>query len=190
MKLLKVIQLHRSEQKLIEKAVANSRKAQKELYEIYAPKMLSVCRYYIRDLQDAEDIMISSFFKAFQNLNKFNNSGSFEGWLRRIMVNECISFLRKKKEMYLSDNIENLSEEFDDGLNENFDVAEIQNIIDDLPNGYKMVFILYAIEGYKHQEIAEMLGISINTSKTQLFKARKILQQKLQQINNVSNGTR
>ncbi|NQY07175.1 MAG: RNA polymerase sigma factor [Flavobacteriaceae bacterium] len=187
---MKVIQLYRSEKQLVAKALEGSRRAQKDLYELHAPKMLSVCRYYIKDIQDAEDVMISAFFKGFQNLKTYQNNGNFEGWIRRIMVNESISFLRKQKEVYLTDEIEDFQHENDDSLNENFNAVEIQQLIDDLPEGYKMVFVLYAIEGYKHQEIAAVLNISENTSKSQLFKARKLLQQKITNLNAVGNGTR
>jgi len=190
MKLLKVITLHKSEKKLIENAIANSRKAQKELYELHAPKMLSVCRYYINDLQEAEGIMLNAFFKAFQKLKSFNNEGNFEGWLRRIMVNECMSFHRKRKVHMVTYEIEDFSQCSENSIVEMYDVAEIQVLIDELPKGYKMVFILYAIEGYKHKEIANMLQISENTSKSQLFKARKMLQCKLEYSKERENGTR
>jgi len=190
MKLLKVITLHKSEKKLIENAIANSRKAQKELYELHASKMLSVCRYYINDLQEAEDVMVSSFFKAFQKLKSFKNDGNFEGWLRRIMVNECMSYHRKKKLHFFTDEFDDLSQCSENSIIETYDVAELQLLIDDLPKGYKMVLVLYAIEGYKHQEIADMLQISESTSKSQLFKARKVLQRKLEYIKARENGTR
>ena len=187
---MKIVPLHKSEQQCIAKAITNSRTAQKELYEIHAPKMLSVCRYYVKDIQEAEDIMLTAFFKAFQNLKSFTNEGNFEGWLRRIMVNECISYYRKKKELLLTDSIETISEHVENTIISTYDVAEIQALIDELPKGYKMVFMLYAIEGYKHQEIAKMLDVSENTSKSQLFKARKMLQQKLVHLKAKENGTR
>lgn len=190
MKFLKVITLYKSEKKLIENAIANSRKAQKELYDLHAPKMLSVCRYYIKDLQEAEDIMLSAFFKAFQKLKSFHNEGNFEGWLRRIMVNECLSYHRKKKFHFVTDEIEAISNCSENNITSTYDVAELQLLIDELPKGYKMVFVLYAIEGYKHQEIANMLGISENTSKSQLFKAKKMLQSKLEYSKERENGTR
>lgn len=190
MNLLKVIQLYRSEKQLVAKALEGSRKAQKDLYELHAPKMLSICRYYIKDIQQAEDVMISAFFKAFQQLKHYQNDGNFEGWIRRIMVNDCISFLRKQKDIHLSDDVETYQEELNDEVNNTFDALEIQQLIDELPEGYKMVFVLYAIEGYKHQEIAELLNISLGTSKSQLFKARQLLQQKINTLNAVGNGTR
>lgn len=186
---MKVIQLHNNTTELIKKAAKNSREAQHVLYELHAPKMLSVCRYYIRDLQKAEEVMLNGFFKAFTHLSSFKNEGSFEGWLRRIMVREAISFLRQQK------NVEFMVDEFEvnydvsDTINTELELAEIQRLIDDLPEGYKMVFVMYAIEGYKHQEIAELLKITEGTSKSQLFKARQILQQKLKVLNKTSYGT-
>ena len=186
---MKIIQLHISEQKLIEKARRNSRRAQKELFDRFSSKMLSVCRYYVKDMHEAEDRMLIGFFKAFQHLDSYNNDGKFQAWLRKIMVNECISFLRSKKEVYAVDEIETHTTVVDNSVLEHYDVAEIQELIDQLPEGYKMVFILYAIEGYKHHEIARMLEISENTSKSQLFKARKQLQQKIVQLKLKKNGT-
>ena len=176
---MKVIQLHNNTKEIIKKAAKNNREAQHVLYELHAPKMLSVCRYYIKDIQKAEEVMLNGFFKAFTHLGSFKNEGSFEGWLRRIMVREAISFLRSQK------NVEFMMDEFDvnydttNNIHTEIEVAEIQQLIDDLPEGYKMVFVMYAIEGYKHHEIAEILKISQGTSKSQLFKARQHLQQKI-----------
>ncbi len=94
---MKVIQLYKNETKLIKRAQTNNREAQHVLYELHAPKMLSVCRYYIKDLQHAEEAMLNGFFKVFKNLKHFKSEGSFEGWIRRIMVRESISFLRQQK---------------------------------------------------------------------------------------------
>ena len=188
--LLKVIPLYKNETKLIEKAIANNREAQRILFDSYAPKMLSVCRSYISDLQYAEDVMLNGFFKVFAHLKSFKNEGSFEGWIRRIMVRESISFLRTQKQIEFS--IEEVKNE-DDPLNNistDVEVAELQQLIDELPEGYRMVFVMYAVEGYKHHEIAEVLNISEGTSKSQLFKARKLLQEKLNKINTVSYGTK
>ncbi|WP_235841642.1 RNA polymerase sigma factor [Confluentibacter sediminis] len=188
--LLKVIQLYKNETTLIKKAADNNREAQQALFEIHAPKMLSVCRYYITDLQYAEDTMLNGFFKVFAHLKSFKNEGSFEGWIRRIMVRESISFLRQQKQIEFS--IEDVAYEndYDDSINTTIEVAEIQKLIDELPEGYKIVFVMYAIEGYKHHEIASMLKITEGTSKSQLFKARKLLQEKIKKINTTSYGTK
>lgn len=186
---LKVIQLYKNEAQLIKKARQNSREAQHMLYEWHAPKMLSVCRYYINDVHHAEEVMLNGFFKVFTKLKSFNGTGSFEGWIRRIMVNEAISFLRSKKQLEFSTDDMMLPETATNNIKTEIDVAEIQRLIDNLPEGYRMVFVMYAIEGYKHSEIATMLEISEGTSKSQLFKARQLLQQQLATQNNSNYGT-
>jgi RNA polymerase sigma-70 factor (ECF subfamily) len=186
---VKVIQLHKNETVLIKKAIKNNREAQHVLFELHAPKMLSICRYYIKDVQHAEEAMLNGFFKVFKYLKNYKAEGSFEGWVRRIMVRESISFLRQQKHIEFS--VEKIEEtnDFSTQINTEFEVAEIQKLIDSLPEGYKMVFVMYAIEGYKHAEIAELLKITEGTSKSQLFKARKLLQELINKQNNTSYGS-
>lgn len=185
---MKVINLHQEERELIQLAVEQNRSAQLKIYNQFSPKMLSVCRQYIKDLQQAEDVMLTAFMKVFTNLNHFEHKGSFEGWIRRIMVNECISFLRvHKKTQYSADEI--CVEESYDAINSLFSVEEIQYLIDNLSEGYRMVFNLYAIEGYKHQEIASLLGIAEGTSKSQLSHARRLLQEQVKTLKKYHNGT-
>ncbi|WP_034043449.1 RNA polymerase sigma factor [Wocania ichthyoenteri] len=188
---MKVIQLHKNESELIKRAIKNNREAQRVLFELHAPKMLSVCRYYIKDLQHAEEVMLNGFFKVFSNLKKFKNEGSFEGWMRRIMIRESISFLRQKKDIeFVVEDIEH-ENNYTNNIKTDIEVGEIQQLIDTLPDGYKKVFIMYAIEGYKHHEIANMLNITEGTSKSQLFKARKLLQEKLKELNKTTSyGTK
>ena len=186
---MKVIQFYKNESKLIKKAIQHNREAQHVLYELYAPKMLSVCRYYIKDIQKAEEAMLNGFLKLFTNIESYRNEGSFEGWIRRIMVRESISFLRQKKTLEFKDELIEKHTESSNNINSEIEVAQIQKLIDELPEGYKVVFVMYAIEGYKHNEIAALLNISEGTSKSQLFKARKLLQQKVNKLNNTSNGT-
>jgi RNA polymerase sigma-70 factor (ECF subfamily) len=185
---MKVINLHQEEKELIEFAVENNRHAQHRLYSKFSPKMLSVCRQYIKDLHQAEDVMITAFMKAFTNLKNFEHKGNFEGWIRRIMINECISYIRvHKKVTFIED--ENYVEEYYNNIESQFSVEDIQFLIDNLPDGYKMVFNLYCIEGFKHQEIAAMLGINEGTSKSQLSHARKMLQENISKLKNYNNGT-
>ena len=186
---MKVIQLYKNETKLIQRAVKNNREAQHVLYELHAPKMLSVCRYYIKDVHKAEEVMLNGFFKVFKYIKTFKNEGSFEGWVRRIMVREAISFLRQQKHIEFATEDDYLEQDYTNNINTNIEVAQIQQLIDGLPEGYKMVFVMYAIEGYKHHEIAELLNISEGTSKSQLFKARQMLQTKIKELNNSSYGT-
>ena len=184
---MKIINLHNQEKSLIKKAIDNNRDAQKQLFAQYSPKMLGVCRQYVKDLHHAEDLLLQGFLKVFTNLHKFKHEGSFEGWIRRIMVNTCISYLRKKNVFNLSDEDYVFNDSATESL-ENTSVEDIQKLIDQLPEGYKMVFNLYAIEGYKHAEIAKKLDISESTSKSQLFKARKLLQQNYIKMNNAVYG--
>ena len=185
---MKVIQFYKNEKQLIKQAANDNRDAQRRLYDTYAPKMLSICRRYIKDIHYAEEVMLSGFFKVFKNLHQYRFQGSFEGWMRRIMVNESISFLRKQKDVVFAEDVSKYKEESWNNIHIELGVEQIQELIDSLPEGYKMVFVLYAVEGYKHSEIAKMLKVSESTSKSQLFKARKMLQQKLNKQNNITNG--
>lgn len=144
--------------------------------------MLGVCRQYIRDLHFAEDVMVGGFVKVFKYLGTFKYEGSFEGWIRKIMVRECITFLRKSQSMVFDDEVLDHAYKNQVVTVSEFDVERIQLLIDALPEGYKVVFVLYAVEGYKHKEISEMLQISESTSKSQLHKARKILQEQLYKL--------
>ncbi|WP_338731630.1 RNA polymerase sigma factor [Mangrovimonas cancribranchiae] len=186
---MKVIQLYNNEENLIKRALKNKRNAQQTLFDLHAPKMLSVCRYYIKDVHKAEEVMLNGFLKVFTNLKSYKAAGSFEGWIRRIMVREAISFLRKQKHVEFSMEEMSLPNTCSDNITSNMNVAQIQQLIDQLPEGYKMVFVLYAIEGYKHSEIAKMLQITEGTSKSQLFKARQMLQQQIIKQNKIENGT-
>ena len=186
---MKVIHLNKNDSELIKRAIASDREAQHVLFQKHAPKMLSICRYYIKDIQQAEEAMLNGFFKVFKYLSGFKNEGSFEGWMRRIMVRESISFIRQQKniEFYAKDI--NYSADHSNNINSEIEIAELQQLIDELPDGYKVVFVMYAIEGYKHHEIAEILNISEGTSKSQLFKARQMLQQKINELNKSNYGT-
>ncbi|WP_136481693.1 RNA polymerase sigma factor [Cognatitamlana onchidii] len=187
---MKVIKLHKNELDLINRATKHDREAQRLLYNMYAPKMLSVCRLYIKDLHHAEDVMLNGFFKVFKYLGSYLGQGSFEGWIRKIMIRESISFIRAKKDLVFSEADVALRQvPYNDVFSE-IEVAEIQQVIDELPEGYKIVFVMYAIEGYTHQEIASELKISIGTSKSQLYKARKLLQKELEKLNKVNYGTK
>ena len=172
---MKIIGIHSKENKLIKLALQKDRVAQKKLFDQYAPKMLGVCRNYVRDAHHAEDLMISGFLKVFTQLDTYKNQGSFEGWIRTIMIRTCISYLRKKNQIDYSDNTEVTDVQVVHNL-ENSGEKELQLLIDALPTGYKMVFNLFVIEGYSHAEIAKQLNITESTSKSQLFKARKMLQ--------------
>lgn len=178
---MKLIDLHKSEKKLIASCIKNNQKAQFELYKRFSPTMLSVCRMYIKDVQFAEDTMSKGFVKVFQQLHTFSFQGSFEGWIKRIMIRESIDFLRKKQPLQFTDEayvFEGISDETEVYFER---AAEAQAILDQLPAGYRSVFLLYEIENYSHKEIASFLGSTESTSKSQLFKCRKMINELVNQ---------
>jgi len=161
---------------LINSCKKQDSKAQQLLFERLSPKMLGVCRRYIGDMQEAESVLVCGFLKVFNKINQFSGSGNFEGWVRKIMVNESLLYLRKHKSMYLEVDIEEADSEPNYGQAQYlFEELELIEMINNLPVGYRTVFNLYAIEGYSHKEISIQLAISENTSKSQLSRARKLL---------------
>lgn len=156
------------------------RQAQQELYQRLSGKMLGVCRRYIKDASEAEAVMVTGFLKVFDKIDQFSGQGSFEGWIRRIMVNESLLYIRKNKGMYLEVDIEYADQEANYTLaSAHLEAEDLVKMIGLLPIGYRTVFNMYAIEGYSHQEIASTLDISVNTSKSQLSRARKLLQKQI-----------
>ncbi|WP_100336159.1 RNA polymerase sigma factor [Hymenobacter chitinivorans] len=157
-----------------------SGRAQKLLYERFAGMMLGVCIRYLRRREDAEEAMLGGFAKVFRALDQYRHEGSFEGWIRRIMVNEALGQLRRKEPLHLA--IDDMVTDVPATAAEaesNLHAADLLALLADLPAGYRTVFNLYAVEGYTHPEIAELLGISEGTSKSQLSKARAMLQRRL-----------
>jgi RNA polymerase sigma-70 factor (ECF subfamily) len=129
---------------------------------------------------EAEDVLITAFTKVFDKIQQFKNEGSFEGWIRRIVVNESLTYLRRHRSMYLATELDNANREPDyTTISNQLEAEDLLKMIQDLPTGYRIVFNLYAIDGYSHKEIAEKLGISENTSKSQLCRARTHLQRVL-----------
>jgi len=185
---LKVISLYKNQSRLIKKVLAKKREAQQELFMLYSPKMLSVCRQYINDMQYAEEAMLNGFLKVFVNLNKFESKGSFEGWIRRIMINESISFLRKQKRMVFVDDESFFKTEVINHFETETNVSELQYLVDNLQDDYRIIFNLFAVEGYKHKEIAKLLQITENTSKMRFFKVRKQLQGQYAELKKIRNG--
>ncbi|MEM9888907.1 MAG: RNA polymerase sigma factor [Bacteroidota bacterium] len=173
-----------TEQQIIKACERGDPKAQKWIYHRFAPKMFGVCRRYVKSVEDAEDVLMEGFYKVLTKIHQYGGKGSFEGWMRRIMVNESLMFLRKNHPLKESIDLENIDiVERETSVLEELKVQDILKLLDQLPIGYRTVFNLYVIEGYKHREIAEQLGISINTSKSQLILAKKRMQQLLIQQN-------
>jgi RNA polymerase sigma factor (sigma-70 family) len=174
-----------SEKHLIEGCSRNDRKAQKLLYERYSPMLLGICCRYTRNLAEAEDVMQEGFVKIFSHIYQYSGIGSFEGWLKRIMVNTAITHYRSNQKHFNQLDITEIREskiEDHSPVEVDFSQEDLLKVIRLLPRGYQLVFNLFAIEGYSHKEIGEMLGIDIGTSKSQLSRARTILQFKLKEL--------
>jgi RNA polymerase sigma factor (sigma-70 family) len=170
-----------SEAELIEGCKANKRDLQKALYQRYSAKMFMICLRYTKNREEAEDILQDGFVKLFGNIRQFNGAGSFEGWIRRIMVNTALEAIRKRKLEYAPDDISNLTNVHaneSDALSK-IALQDLLALIQELPTGCQLIFNLYVIEGFNHKEIAEKLGVSEGTSKSQLARARQLLQEKL-----------
>ncbi len=177
-----------TEQDLVRGCIQGKRQFQQELFQRYAGKMLAVCLRYARHRMEAEDMLQDAFVKVFEHLGQFQFKGALEGWIRRIVVNTAVKTFDRKS--FTHEQI---------GIDPNWDSAsdlplgdvqlqeeDLLNMINQLPDGYRIVFNLYALEGYSHQEIAEMLGIQESTSRSQLVKARKQLQTQLFELHKVA----
>lgn len=179
------VTLHRSisDELLIKACKEGNIDAQKSLFERYAPKMLALCKRYLKDFDLAEDVMITGFAKVFEKLNQFRDEGSFEGWIRRLMVNEALTYLRKTKNLQMKISISEESIQIEDSsLGDHLEASDLMDMIESLPDGYRTVFNMYAIEGFSHKEIAQRLGINENTSKSQLSRAREYLKRKISRL--------
>jgi len=165
--------------KLIKQCANNDRKAQKEIYQLFAGKLFSICLKYSKNKQEAQDNFQDGFIVIFDKIGQFNFKGSFEGWLKRVMINTVLLKYRKKNVLNI------VTEEIPDEVIVDVDDDEISldfllNLINKLPDRYRMVFNLYALDGYSHKEISEMMQIAEGTSKSNLARARAILKQKIE----------
>jgi RNA polymerase sigma-70 factor, ECF subfamily len=168
-----------TDEQLVKKCLEKDTLAQKQLFDMHSKRMMGVCLRYSKDMDEAQDVMQMGFIKVFEKLTLYNHKGSLEGWIRKIMVNTALDNIRKNKKF--NDNVE--MDKVDYQI-PNMDVSgfdslkaqDLLKIIQEMPNGFRTVFNLYAIEGYTHKEIAEELNISTNTSKSQYSRARAYLQ--------------
>lgn len=170
-------------EQIIKACVKGKTDAQEQLYKMFAAKMYGVCLHYSKDSTEAEDILQEGFYKILKNIKSFKNEGSFEGWVRRIMINTALEKYRKQKFLYPVNDVFEVAEDFsyDDIISE-ISAKDLLKLIQNLSPKYRMVFNLYAIDGYSHKEIGEMLGITIGTSKSNLSRARIILQKKVKEL--------
>ena len=181
--MLRIVPFLTTEAQIVSALKRGESRAHKVVYDRLANKMLAVCIRYCANRNDAEEVMLDGFMRVFDKIGQFREDGSFEGWVRRIMVTESLMFLRKNRQWRQEIPIEEVTGEpdyawADTAIHE----KELLRMINQLPDGYRTVFNLYAIEGYSHIEIADLLGISEGTSKSQLSRARGLLQANLKKL--------
>lgn len=173
------------EAQLVERCLKNDILAQKQMYEWLSPRMFAVCLRYAGDREDAKDILHDGFITLFEKLGGYKGEGSFEGWARRIFVTTALMHLRKKDVLKHSEQLEDFSSEivYDAGVIEKMEAKVLMGLVQQMPDGFRAVFNMYAIEGYSHQEIAKELGITEGGSRSQLSRAKIWLKEKLKEYN-------
>lgn len=170
-------------EQLIHQLEKKDRLVQNRLYDEYSPVLLGIIRRYLNRIEDAEEVLIDTFTKIFTKIDSFGYKGSFEGWMKRIAVNESLMFLRKKNKVYF-ESTDDIQIAEPDSILPKIQADEIIELLDELPTGYRTVFNLYLIEGLKHREIAEKLDISIETSKSQYRQAKMKMAELIKIANN------
>lgn len=175
-----------SEKELVSQCQKNQRSAQEKLYKLFSPKMYGVCLRYSNNQFEAEEILQEGFIKVFLHLKNFRSQGSLEGWIRRTIINTAINYYRKNLKYQNDINIDDHQFTTPNGndILGKLSTDELMNLIKELPDGYRMIFNLYVIEGFSHKEIGAMMNINENTSKSQLSRARQVLQNKIKAITN------
>ena len=178
--------MHSSDINIAKACLKGDTRAQRDLYEQYKVQMFRICLRYAPDRSQAEDILQDAFIKIFSNLEKYEGKGSFEGWMRRIVVNTALKNYKKSSVQKEQIGLESYQEgSMEPKAVANLGEEELMNLISQLPDGYRVVFNLYVVEGYSHKEIAENLQIKESTSRSQLVKARRLLQEMLIQRNRI-----
>lgn len=169
---------------LVKKCLKGDTRAQRALFEKFAPKMLGVCMRYAKNTEQAEDVLQDGFVKVFTKLSNYSGNGSLEGWIRRIIVNTALDEIRRNVKFQSNVNVDDVDYklELDSHIVEGLAAEDLMKVVNDLPDGYRIVFNMFAIEGYSHKEIAVQLNISENTSKSQYSRARAYLKNKLEEL--------
>jgi len=172
------------ESALVKKCLKGDARAQRALFEKFAPKMLGVCLRYAKNTEQAEDVLQDGFVKVFTKLSNYSGNGSLEGWIRRIIVNTALDEIRRNVKFKDNVNVDDVDYklELNSHIVEGLAADDLMKIVNDLPDGYRVVFNMFAIEGYSHKEIAMQLNISENTSKSQYSRARAYLKVKLEEL--------
>ncbi|MSP58440.1 MAG: RNA polymerase subunit sigma-24 [Flavobacteriales bacterium] len=171
-----------TEKELVDGCIREDRICQRELWDRYSKKLMSLCIRYCNNQEEAEDALMEAYIKIYDNLNKFKFLSSLETWMRRVTVNLCINKIRARKHIWNSISDDEYRIGFNDNTFENLQVQQILKLVESLPVGYRTIFNLYAIEGYPHKEIAKILAIDEGTSRSQFSKARKALQLSIEKL--------
>ena len=174
----------------LEKVIAgckkNKRKSQIALYEHYSSRLLGICARYVANTSEAEDILQDAFIKIFKNIQSYTGQGHFEGWMKKVVVNTAITHFNREKKNYYHEEIENVNEDavqLELSPDKEYDFVELNKMLTTMPEGYRLIFNLYAIEGYKHKEIAEKLNIEESTSKSQYLRAKQWIIKEMKKLN-------
>jgi RNA polymerase sigma-70 factor (ECF subfamily) len=177
-----------TERELIEGCLKKDTKSQRALFEQFAGKMMSVCRRYAKDQKEAEDMLQESFIRVFSHFGQYRSEGSLEGWIRRIVVRTCLRLIQKSKIRFLDiDENRETAPFIAAEVLSNLDTEDLLKLISGLPNGYRLIFNLYVLEGYDHNEIAALLNITAGTSRSQLSKARNLLKIQIENLQKLPN---
>lgn len=178
-----------TEQELIKGCIKRDAKSQRMLFDQYSGIMMTVCRRYSNDQKEAEDLLQESFIKVFSHISQYRFEGSLEGWIKRIVVNTALRVLKSKKIHFSAINEDtHETQSIDSQALTNLNADELLKLIDNLPEGYRIVFNLYALEGYDHNEIAKLLNINPGTSRSQLSKARGLLKTQIKELQKLPKG--
>jgi RNA polymerase sigma-70 factor (ECF subfamily) len=179
------------EQELIDGCLRGDRSSQQKLYDVYSPKMYTLCCRYLKDPMQAEDALVTAFTLILKKISQYKGAGSLEGWIKTIVIREALAIIRKNQQLRMETDLENIDNKIVlPSPGDPLEAEDLLNMISELPTGYRTVFNLYAIDGYSHKEIAEQLQISENTSKSQLSRARTYLQTLLNRHEQFQTPTR
>ncbi len=170
---------------LVADCLKGNPKAQKAFFDKFAPKMMTVCLRYMKSSEESEDMLQDGMIKVFHYLDRYKNEGSLEGWIRRIIVNTCLDQIRKNSKLIGVQSTDDVEYKLtsDDKILEHMAAAELLSLIQKMPDGYRVVFNMFAIEGFSHQEIAQHLNITESTSKSQYLRARAYLRERIEKNN-------
>lgn len=176
--------MNRTEEHIIQGCIKGDHKEQKLLYEKFKVPMFRICLRYAQDRAEAEDMLQDGFIKVFSDLHQYSGKGALGGWIRRVMVNVALQHIRRKKNLFSPIEIEKVADNYNTGEDvfATIGAKALIKMVQGLPPGYRTVFNLFVIEGYSHQEIADQLNISVNTSKSQLSKAKASLRKLLEKV--------